>query len=64
MLVFQLKNQFFILSFVDKILNENLISTMFDQNEFLDLFYNTVIIGGIVSFAAALIIYLVHNFRF
>ena len=36
---------------------------MFDQSEFLDLFYNSVIIGGIVSFAAALIIYLVHNFK-
>ena len=36
---------------------------MFDQSEFLDLFYNSVIIGGIVSFASALIIYLLHNFK-
>jgi len=34
-----------------------------DQKEFLDLFYTVVIIGGIISFAIAFIIYLIHNLK-
>ncbi len=34
-----------------------------DPSAFLDLFYNSMIIGGIISMTIAFIIYLLHNFK-